>query len=283
MIKYNLVKADETANITVVVDGEMHVASSNHPQFNEIVRRAVADDDTVVDLFNATAAVQRKFAAITERVTFDGGSLYFDGDLIDDSAATLAVRFMREGHDFGAVVAFIENVQQNPQEHSREQAWDWLSRRDFTITDEGMVVAYKGVRNEGSAYASISRGTAVSDGVEHTGQIPQDVGSVVEMPRSKVQHDPSVGCHTGLHVGTWEYAEWFAQGAVLEVLVNPRDIVSVPTDCDWQKMRVCRYTVDSATELAQQSALQGASTVDYDYNYEDAFEDEGGEWDDFDF
>ena len=68
------------------------------------------------------------------------------------------------------------------------------------------------------------------------------------MPRGDVEHDPGVGCHVGLHAGTWDYASSFAQGAVLTVEINPRDVVSVPTDCQDQKMRVCRYTVTGITE-----------------------------------
>jgi hypothetical protein len=58
-----------------------------------------------------------------------------------------------------------------------------------------------------------------------------------------------VGCHTGLHAGTWDYATTFSGDTLLLVKVNPRDVVSVPTDCNWQKIRTCRYTVvDVVTE-----------------------------------
>lgn len=65
------------------------------------------------------------------------------------------------------------------------------------------------------------------------------------MPRSQVTADSGIGCSAGLHVGTWDYAVTFLghDTPVLAVLVSPRDVVSVPTDCDAQKMRVCRYQV----------------------------------------
>jgi hypothetical protein len=64
------------------------------------------------------------------------------------------------------------------------------------------------------------------------------------MPRSEVVHDPSQACERGLHVSTRSYAEGYARsGALLEVHVNPRDIVSVPTDGGGEKVRVCRYKI----------------------------------------
>ncbi|MDQ2739570.1 MAG: hypothetical protein M3Y35_13360, partial [Actinomycetota bacterium] len=46
----------------------------------------------------------------------------------------------------------------------------------------------------------------------------------------------------GLHVGTFEYAKNFGH-KLLICSVNPRDVVSVPRDCGFQKLRTCRYTV----------------------------------------
>jgi hypothetical protein len=95
------------------------------------------------------------------------------------------------------------------------------------------------------------------------------------MPRDQVQFDPGVGCHTGLHVGTFEYAAGFAQGALLEVVVNPRDVVSVPTDCGAQKMRTCRYTVVGLLEQRLDSPLRV-----YDQAADEDYLDGAG-WGDF--
>ena len=56
--------------------------------------------------------------------------------------------------------------------------------------------------------------------------------------------DVEQGCAKGLHVGSWEYANDFkGNGHLMVVKVNPRDAVSVPRDCSWQKLRACRYVV----------------------------------------
>ncbi|QIN94105.1 RIIB lysis inhibitor [Streptomyces phage Wakanda] len=271
-VKYNLVGNGDEANITVVVGGEMYVATGTHANFDSILDKARAGDTSVVDLFDISKTAEKRFERLSERVTVANGRIYFDGEEVDNALTTQVLRFIDSGvEDFGPLVAFFEKVMTNPNEHSREQLYRWLQRYEFTITDEGDFIAYKGVRTveDEHKYESISRGKAISNGVEFDGAIPNPLGAVVEMPRGKVQHDPSVGCHTGLHAGTWSYASGFAQGAVLTVVINPRDVVSVPTDCEDQKLRVCRYTVQEVTEVKYSAPVVSFDDEDdEDYCYE---------------
>ena len=87
----------------------------------------------------------------------------------------------------------------------------------------------------------MSSGRATVNGTTHIGHIPNPPGAVVEMPRTQVNGDRHNGCSTGLHVGTWDYASTFGPKTLI-VSVNPRDVVSVPKDCGYQKLRTCRYT-----------------------------------------
>lgn len=278
MLQYTIIgNEDGESNIVVFVPGQApQVASQSHPNFDAIVAGALAGDDLVTELFDIAATAAQKFQRLSDRVTTANGRLYLDGDEVDNSLATQVVRFIEEGvEDWKPLVAFFENVQANPNEHSREQLYTWLAGRDFTITADGLIVGYKGVASDGNGgYLSIHSGKAIVDGKTVTGQIPTNPGSVVEMPRSEVQWDPSVGCHTGLHVGTFDYASGFAQGTVLEVHVDPRDVVSVPTDSSAAKVRCCRYKIVSEIEVPYTSAV-----IDFsDGSWSD--EDDDGEWGD---
>jgi len=263
-------ESDEV-NLTAFIDGEMHSATDSHPNFQRIKEMCESGDESVVSLFDISHTAQERFRRLSERVSISNGRIYFDGEEVDNALTQQVVRFINDGvDDFGPLILFFEKVKTNPNVHSQEQLYRWLADRDFTINPDGNIIAYKGVKSmeEGdeTKYYSISRGTAVVDGETQTGAIPNPLGSVIEMPRSSVQHDPSVGCHTGLHAGTWNYASDFAQGAVLTVEINPRDVVSVPTDCFDQKMRVCRYTVVGVTEQELPASLlvDTASVDDYD-------------------
>lgn len=273
MITYSLISNENGSNITVFSDGKMLTATDQHPNWESIRQGALNNDPSILDLFDVSQTAAARFERLSDRVTVKNGIVFYDNDPVHNALTEQVVRFIREGvEDFNPLINFFEKIQSNPNEHSREQLFEWLNVHDFTILPNGNFLGYKGVRSvattDGVKYESISTGTAISDGVEHTGAIPNPIGAVVEMPRSQVQHDPAVGCHTGLHVGTWNYAHDFAQGAVLKIEVDPRDVVSVPTDCGFQKLRTCRYTVLEAITAPVSDAL--------DYDYVDD-EDEGDE------
>ncbi len=70
------------------------------------------------------------------------------------------------------------------------------------------------------------------------------LGKPVTMDRKDCDSRRSTACSTGLHVGTPEYVTGFISGAnraIIACLVNPADVVAVPTDYSFQKMRTCEY------------------------------------------
>ena len=247
-IPYTIVNDGVNTVVTALVDGTPYVADKSHPNYVRIMWALESGSDDVVSLFDVAASIKESYESLSERVSISNGRVYFDGDEVDNSVTKQIVRFLESGLEPNAMVAFMENLAQNPNSHSREQLSVWLSRHDFTITADGHFIAYKGVAVFGDKYQSISSGTAVVNGETQKGQIPQGIGDVVTMPRSNVAFDPGVGCSYGLHAGTWAYASDFGRGAVLTVKINPRDVVSVPTDCDSQKLRVCRYEIINVTE-----------------------------------
>ena len=255
-VKYNLVSFNGDETLTVFADGRAFVANNTHPKWDEIKRMAVIDDDpSVVDVIDGAVKAVKEFKRLGAQVTVSDGRLFFDGDEVNNAVAKKVVEFINEGvEDWKPLVAFMEKVFTNPETHSREQLFEWMERHAFSINEEGDILGYKSVRRvregsgqfDGFEFQSISSGSedVMVDGKVFIGYIPQNVGSVVEMPRSVVQHDPSNGCGVGLHVANYRYATtWSSSDAVLLVAVNPRDVVSVPTESNFEKVRVCRYRV----------------------------------------
>lgn len=270
-IKYTFVEHDGFKSITVLRNGELLVANNEHPYFEEIVRKARAGDESVYDLFEIGKAAAQRFERLGERVFYRNGVLYFDGEPVNSALSKEIVRFVEANvEDWRPLVCFFEKVATNPNEHSREQMFRWLDKHDFALAPDGDIIAYKGVyRNDKHGYISSNSGTATVNGEEITGRIPNPVGAIIEMPRSEVHHDPSTGCSTGLHAGNWRYARAFAS-VVLKVKINPRDVVSIPTDSNDEKMRVCRYVVLGEVDSPVQSAVDlsaayEAATDEYDY------------------
>lgn len=261
-LMYSLVSVGDEQAVAVFVNGRVHAAQSDsHPNWKTIVAKVLDGDESVVDDFDVAKAVAKKFERLSARVTVANGRLYFDGDEFPHEALTeVVLRSLDAGSDqHHRVIAFIENVMDNPEQHSREQLYEWLLRNKFGIDDKGYVVGYKSVyANDDGTFRPTRKGPGIVDGVEVTdGYLNQRVGSVVEMARSQVVHDPSVGCSVGLHISNYDYAASFSGDTMLRVSVNPRDIVSVPTDSSFQKVRASRYTVVEATPK---------STYTYDEN-----------------
>jgi hypothetical protein len=71
------------------------------------------------------------------------------------------------------------------------------------------------------------------------------------MPRNKVDDNKENGCSYGFHAGSVDYAKNFMDrdGHLMLVEINPADVVSIPTDCQFQKLRTCKYKVVGEYEI----------------------------------
>lgn len=246
---------DDSTFAVLTVDGEIRVATDDNPQIDRIVellrsaetakkkkKNSAQFYEQALNLFDVRKAVVDAYESLSERIKVGNDDrVYFDGDRLPEVIENIIIRSLNEkngGHV--SVVNFIEKVYSNVSDHVREHLFNWLMQEDFSITTNGDIVAYKGLNRD---FGSISRGPAIVDGVPVNGSVPNLPGSVIEIKRSDVVDNPRVGCAFGLHAGTYGYASDFARGALVEVHINPRDVVSVPTDCSSQKMRVSRYRV----------------------------------------
>lgn len=283
MYPYHHVRAEDgRESLTVFTpSGPPIVATGEHPSFAALLSGAQSGEplDDLRNIADRSNAVAQRFDALSERVSVANGRVFFDGDEVDSTIAQQIIRCLDDPDigDWKPLVLFMENVAANPNEHSRGQLFDWLRDREFTITSNGCFIAYKGVSSlgddteDGGGYISCSSGHGIVNGERVDGYLPNPVGATVEMPRSDVQHDPEHGCSTGLHVGTYNYALGYARAALLTVLVNPRDVVSVPTDCNAEKMRVCRYVIsdDEPVAPSESPAIAYEYDIDYDTNEDD--------------
>lgn len=266
---------DQKQYVTVFIPGHgFESADSDHPMYDSIVKCARQNDvhsDHILGLFDVGKGVEAAVANanLSSRVAVEHGTLTLDGEPMSGALVDHILKLMRENSaDLTPWVRLLERVEANPNEHSRTMLFGWLQALTntdggFTITSDGLVVGYKGVRrNDDGSLVSVRSGPGIVNGVETNGNLANEPGSVVEMRRDSVQHDPSVGCSVGLHVGTFDYAKGWSEGAVVEVHVDPADVVSVPTACAEQKMRCAKYKVVQEIEVPHTTAL----LPDYDQN-----------------
>ena len=130
------------------------------------------------------------------------------------------------------LVKFLDNLMLNPSYRSVDQLYPFLEVGGIPIIENGTFLTYKKVRGN---YKDVYSGT-----------IDNSVGTVVAMPRNLVNDDPNQTCSAGLHVCSFDYLNNFdyaPNDRVVVCEVNPKDVVSIPTDYNNTKMRVCEYTV----------------------------------------
>jgi hypothetical protein len=259
-IQFNLVKRDGRANLTYVVDGNLYPVDDSHARFDEIVDAVVdGDAETAVALYDLTAAVAESFENLSDRVKVANSRVYVDQTEVDDVYADQIVRFLEDGvADWQPLVNFLEKVYSNVSEGIRENLSRWLQAEQFTILPNGNILGYRGLRSD---HTSVHAGPGIVNGERVNGHLDNTPGNVVEIDTDKVEVDARRGCASGLHVGTFSYAQGWSQGALVSVEVDPRHVRSVPFECGSNKMRVSKFRV-----LEDVSAKHAAS-VDYsDYD-----------------
>lgn len=138
----------------------------------------------------------------------------------------------------------------------------------------------------------------------YSGTIDNSIGETPEMDRDEVVFNPNRTCAEGLHVASFEYlphygasgnnlsapegTTWGEMSAneifeavrtqnsdpVVEVLVHPADVVSVPTDYNRQKMRTCRYHVHSLVNGERDESFSDIDSQGYAQYVEDQIREE---------
>lgn len=287
-MQYSYVRNNDTETLSILTtDGLKTIVGGpgGHPQFEEIFTALRAGEfDDIENLISPVKQIAERFERVSDRVVISNGHVLFDGDPLNNTLTDQIVRFHREDSDFMPLVNFLEKLMQNKNPHSREHLYRWLDAQKFTIAPDGDIIGYKGVTTNLTSVHSgygLVRNLDSQEITEYKdAHLPNNPNTEISMPRSMVTFDPSDGCSFGLHVGTWSYASGFGD-VVLEVRVDPRDVVSVPTDCSDRKMRVCRYVVVGPIDKAYDSALgYNESFDDPEYGEPELDEDEGSSaWD----
>jgi hypothetical protein len=278
---------DGTETIVLLGEAGVRVLPQTHVNYDQIRETLLdgvdeADADRVYALADAASEVENTLRRLSDRVTLRRDSIYFDGDKMESRLTRHIVDMIHSGDEnWGGYVKFLENVQANPSKSSRKSLFKFLDKHDLVITDDGHFIGYKGVQDNEDNLSVTSGKEPVTvtlengDVEEHTGYIPNPVGATVEMPRSLVDDNREQACSVGLHVGTHEYANGFGR-KLLTVKVNPRDVVSVPSDSDDSKIRTCRYTVLEVNDGRRR--YEGTSWTESDLDLEladDETEDDG--------
>lgn len=216
-----------SGNISFVMDNQTHYIHKEHKNYEAIKNCfKTGDYDNIVDLCT------QKFNKLTSlgkgMVTVEAGLVSYNGRQVNNAVTAQIIRLLEEGLPVQNLINFLENLFQNPSKRSLEQLYNFVEKHDILIDDNGMLVFFKGVRED------------LLDC--HSATYVNAVGATLTMDRNQVDDDPDSGCSTGFHLANRDYARGYGT-RLMRCICHPKDVVSVPKDANWQKLRVCSYTV----------------------------------------
>lgn len=243
------------SNVTVVIGSTPHVINKSHPTYQQVVDAIKANDWGKVENIIDPKKVVLEFG--NGNIAIEGDTLYWKDEEFHSSLATRMIQMLRDGFDIKPMVAFMENLMQNPSKRAVTELYGFLEKNRLPITPDGHFLAYKKIRYD---YTDC-----------HTGTMDNSVGTVVEMERNKVDDDQNRTCSTGLHFCSREYLNHFGGERIVIVKINPADVVSIPTDYNDSKGRACRYVIvdeidkdkadEAFTQAVQDAAVKEASVL----------------------
>ena len=279
MANYPYIVSDDTA--TLLYEGKPYTLESSHPNFAPFKKALIIGDfETAINYLDIRKQVE-EFA--DGELIVKNGAVYWNSNQLHGKMVDKLLELLESGMKVGnPFIKFVKNLLDNPSNNSVEELYDFLSYKSLAIDDDGFVVGYKGVASDGWSQSGNTQTIVLQGEVNERGQILNRVGDTIEVQRRSVDDNRENGCSHGLHIGSFDYARcWANGGKLLLVRFNPRDAVSVPQDCECQKLRVCKYEVLEEIEVEDDSEIKepyyGVYTngnVNEDNDYDEDYDDE---------
>lgn len=272
------------SNITVVIGTTPHTVSKSHIAYNKLLTAIKAGDwETVQDIIEPKQVVLDFGQG---NVSIQGDKIFWKGREMHNALTKRMVAMIQEDFPVDPLVAFMENLMENPSKRAVNELYGFLEKNTLPITSDGCFLAYKKVRqdyldchsgtvlNKPAAYMTDEDTAALAEAAGKNNEVTVEVVdgvTVVSMERNLVDDDQNRTCSTGLHFCSKDYLNHFGGERIVILKINPRDVVSIPNDYNDSKGRCARYEIvdeidkDKADEAfaktVQETAEREASTL----------------------
>jgi hypothetical protein len=236
--------------LVVIRDGLPLTIDKSHKNFTKIQQALESGEwQNVLDFIDMKNTLTKYSNG---RVKIEDGRVTLDGETIHGKVVERLVNCLLEENleSLEALTAFLDKCDENPDFRVVTRIYDFMAHNDLRLDKDGNILAYKVVKHD---YKD-----------KYTGTMDNSPGALVQMKRNKVNPKDEETCSHGLHVAAKKYIPQYGSPSMREygdrvVLcrVNPKDFVSIPTDYNSMKARVCEYTVlKDVTELFCQDQLE---------------------------
>ena len=272
-------------SLTIFWDGKPYTLRKENANF-ELAKKALLEAryDDLGDLLDIKKSIEN---FVQGDIEVKDEVVYYKGHRLHGVVVDKLLDMLRSGmKDSTPITNFITRLQANPSANSVAELYTFLGYKSLPTTPEGKVLGYKGVQSDYWSSTGNADTIVVQGETNERHQILNEVGATIEVARRCVDDNKDNHCSFGLHVGSFDYASgWSGEdGKLLLVEFDPADAVSVPTDCNFQKLRVSKYNVisditDQKKELDKpvyeaNKPIYGSDSDDYVDDEDDDYEDD---------
>jgi len=157
---------------------------------------------------------------------------------------------MKNDVDPKVYVNFLNNVMKNPNEEIQKELFLFLENGKFPIHSDGTFSAYKIISHTWTD--------------KYTGKIDHSIGAKPKMERSECDSIRTNTCSTGLHFCAYDYLQSYGDpnhDKVVEVKINPKNVVAIPNDYNNMKGRCMTYEIIQELDYSQGDVLYKTTAV----------------------
>lgn len=266
-----IIKVDN--KVIVMVNGVTYGRDCSDELFKQIMN---ATDDEIIRIMNPEYEEQlEKYNKLLEfmdkikdsiLLTTDGGCIYWKevSGLSVPKELAESVLNAELNHDETKIETyrnFWTLMSLNTDPECRKNLFWFLNRNGLKLSKQGFFVAYRNVVPNG---VDEDGNEVFTDYHSHTTVIK--IGEMVTIPRESCDCDSNVECSRGLHLASRTWLDKNYYGSVgMVCLCNPADVVAVPYNSQYGKLRTCAY-------LPTEKLEYGSDNKPIPYPAEDGFD-----------
>lgn len=239
--------------ICLFFNGKTYNIPKHHINYDNIVEciksKNYEDLDSLVNVSSTLESYSKNAIKIIN------GEVYYNNEVIHNTLTKRIIEMYKEGFSIDPMVNFLENLMQNPSKHSVDELYLFMESGKMPITPDGHFLAYKNVNGN---FKDL-----------HSNTFDNSPGNICEMQRNRVDDNKNNVCSNGLHFCSVNYLKFYGDkidGKTVIVKINPRDVVSIPIDHNYEKGRTCRYEVIGVHEK-RYTEEAFTSSVHYDNDF----------------
>ena len=254
-------------------DGNSAVWQADNPQFDRVLELCKSNNWIQIEMLHNQAKVllNNKVSIQGDKLTIETGedaeSLSLDkgqGDKLTVDLGTAGksdpiIAFIKLLKDKGTIDTEIERIKpfliimfKNPYINAVEEIYEYCLSKDFEITEDGCLLAYKNVRKDFSS---------IYDG----GKTKHAIGQITKVENFDTNR--SRECSSGLHFCSKSYLSSYSGDVTIIVKINPMHICAIPKDYNFSKGRCTQYEMvgvmgkDGTLQTTNIEAATGQKTV----------------------